>query len=284
MNEVTGLPDPTESGALAAELDAIALEHGMALAVSATFTDTTPIVSLRADEPYYPASTIKVPIMAEVFHQAHLGRFSLSDTIPLSPEDQVTGSGVLQSLSPGLSLSIRDLVTLMIIVSDNTATNMLIDLVGAKAVTDFMTSLGLTKTVLLNKLQVIPTERTGANMTSAGDLTLLLLKIAQGQVVSYDACRRMVDVLLRQTATAGIAGNLPTEPSDSAIGAVPPVRVASKSGMIQGINHDIGLVLRPKNSYAVSIFLRQVPDPGVGVPVIARISRRIYDHVVGLRG
>lgn len=275
---------PPSSETLQAELDAIALEHAMTLAVSATFTDGTPIVSLRADEPYYPASTIKVPIMAEVFHQAHLGRFSLSDTIPLSPEDQVTGSGVLQSLSPGIALPIRDLVTLMIIVSDNTATNMLIELVGPDAVTDFMKSLGLTRTVLLNKLQVIPTERKGANMTSAGDLTLLLRKIAQAEVVSYDACRRMVDVLLRQTATAGIAGNLPTEPSDSAIGALPPLRVASKSGMIQGINHDIGLVLRSKDSYAVSIFLKGVPNPDVGVPAIARISRRIYDHVVELRG
>lgn len=269
---------------LASQLDAVAAAKGMTLAVSATFVDGTPIVSLRADDPYYPASTIKVPIMAEVFHQAYLGRFSLSDTVTLSPEDQVTGSGVLQSLSPGIALPIRDLITLMIIVSDNTATNMLIDRVGPEAVTGFMESLGLTHTVLYNKLQVVPVERKGANMTSAGDLTLLLLKIAQSQVVSMDACRRMVDVLLQQTATAGIAGDLPTDLQDGTHGSVPPLRVASKSGMIQGINHDVGLVLRPHDSYAISIFLRNVPSPSVGVPTIAQISRRVYDHVVELRG
>ncbi len=272
------------SEGLAAELDALASENRITLAVAATFTDGTPIVSLRADEPYYPASTIKVPIMAEVFHQALRGRFSLSDPIPLTPEDQVTGSGVLQHLSSGISLPIRDLITLMIIVSDNTATNMLIDLVGTEAVTEFMRSLGLEHTVLLNKLQVVPTERKGANMTSAGDLTHLLVQIAQSRVVSYDACRRMVDILLRQTATNGIAGELPTESPDPTLGALPPVKVASKSGMIQGMNHDIGLVLRAQHSYAVSILLRDVPSPSVGVPTIARISRRIYDHVVELEG
>lgn len=260
----------------------MATEGGMTLAVAASFTDGTPIVSLRAAEPYYPASTIKVPIMAEVFHQAHMGRFSLSDTLTVRPEDQVTGSGVLQHLSPGISLPIRDLVTLMIIVSDNTATNMLIDLVGAESVTAFMQELGLKHTLLYNKLQIVPTERKGANSATAEDMTALLVKMARSEVVSYDACRRMIDILLRQTATAGIAGQLPTEPEESVIGALPPLRVASKSGMIQGINHDVGLVLRPHDSYAISIFVRDVPRPEVGVSLIARVSRRVYDHVVAL--
>jgi beta-lactamase class A len=262
---------------LAAELDAMARAEGMTAAVCATRMDGTPIVALRPDEPFYPASTIKVPIMVEVFRQAHLGRVALSDEIALSPEDQVTGSGVLQHLSPGIRLPVRDLITLMIVVSDNTATNMLIDLVGAEAVNATMASLGLRHTVLFNKLQVVPVDRRGANITTAADLTLLLLRIARGEVVSYDAGRRMVDILLRQMLSGGISRLLPVEPKDKALGAPPPVRVASKSGSITGVRHDVGLVLRPEGSYAVSVLVRDVPDTERGTDLIGRISRRVFD-------
>ncbi len=251
--------------------------EGLTAAVCATRVDGTPIVALRPDEPYYPASTIKVPIMVEVFRQAHLGRLSLADEIALSPEDQVTGSGVLQHLSPGIRLPVRDLVTLMIIVSDNTATNMLIDRVGADAVTETMASLGLARTVLYNKLQVVPVERRGSNTTTAGDMTLLLGRIARGEAVSYDASRRMVDVLLRQTLSGGLGRLLPLSPPPGVVGAAAAVRLGSKSGSIEGHRHDIGLVLMAERSYAVSVYLRGVTDGERATDLIGRISRRVFD-------
>lgn len=262
---------------LAAELDAITRAEGVTAAVCATRVDGREIVALRPDEPYYPASTIKVPIMVEVFRQAHLGRLALSDEIALLPEDQVTGSGVLQSMSPGIRLPVRDLLTLMIIVSDNTATNMLIDRVGADAVTATMASLGLKHTALFNKLQVVPVDRRGSNVTTAADMTLLLGRIARGEAVSYDASRRMVDILLRQTLSGGIGRLLPVDPPDRALGAPAPVRVASKSGSIEGHRHDVGLVLMPEGSYALSVFLRDVADPERATDLIGRISRRVFD-------
>ena len=259
----------------------MAQAEGATAAVCATGVDGRPIVALRADEPFYPASTIKVPIMVEVFHQAQLGRLSLADEIALSPEDQVTGSGVLASLSPGIRLPVRDLVTLMIIVSDNTATNMLIDRVGADAVNATMAALGLRHTVLFNKLQIVPVDRRGSNITTAADLTLLLAKIARGEAVSYDAGRRMVDILLRQTLSGGLGRLLPVDAKDPALGAPAPVRVASKSGSITGIRHDVGLVLMPEGSYAVSVLLRDVDHADHGTDVISRLSRMVFDAVVG---
>jgi beta-lactamase class A len=264
---------------LAAELDAIAADEGMEAAVAASWPDGSPIVALREDESYYPASTIKVPIMVEVFRQAHVGRFRLSDRLRLGAEDQVTGSGVLQHLSPGIRLPIRDVVTLMIVVSDNTATNMLIDLVGADAVNETMAALGLRHTVLFNKLQVVPVERRGLNVTTAGDMTRLLVKIARGEAVSYDACRRMVEILKRQSEVQRLGGRLPIEPAGEVVGAPPPVVLAAKSGSVSGLCHDVGLILRPSGSYAVSILLRGVDRTAHGVDVIARMSRRLFDAV-----
>lgn len=255
----------------------MARAEGVTAAVCATRVDGAEIVALRPDEPYYPASTIKVPIMVEVFRQAHLGRLALSDEIPLLPEDQVTGSGVLQSMSPGIRLPLRDLLTLMIIVSDNTATNMLIDRVGADAVTATMASLGLKHTALCNKLQVVPVDRCGSNVTTAADMTLLLGRIARGEAVSYDASRRMVDILLRQTLSGGIGRLLPVDAADRALGAPAAVRVASKSGSIEGHRHDVGLVLMSEGSYALSVLLRDVADPERATDLIGRISRRVFD-------
>lgn len=267
--------EPVED--LSAELDALAAAQGITAAVSATRVDGTPIVALRPDEPYYPASTIKVPILVEVFRQAHTGALSLAEPLELSPEDQVTGSGVLSHLSPGIRLPVRDLATLMVIVSDNTATNMLIDRVGVDAVNATMASLGLSHTVLFNKLQVVAVDRRGANVTTAADMTLLLRRIARGEAVSYDASRRMVDILLRQTLSGGLARYLPVEATDRALGAPAPVRVASKSGSIEGHRHDVGLVLSDRGSFALSVFLRDVREPERATDLIGRIARRVFD-------
>ena len=262
---------------LAPELDAMARDEGMTAAVCAERLDGSAIVALRRDEPFPPASTIKVPVMVEVFRQAQLGRLHLSDLVELGPEDQVTGSGVLQHMSPGIRLPVRDLVTLMIVVSDNAATNMLIDRVGVDAVNATMAALGLRRTILFNKLQVVPVDRRGANVSTAADMTLLLRRVARGEVVSYEACRRMVDVLLRQTLSGGLRRYLPVDALDHAPGAPARVRVASKGGTIEGHRHDVGLVLMDHGSYAISVYVRDVKDGERATDLIGRISRRVFE-------
>jgi len=263
--------------ALCAELDSMAREEGVVAHVCAARVDGTPLVALRADEPVYAASTIKVPIMVEVFRQAELGRLRLSDEVELQREDQVPGSGVLQHLSTGLRLSLRDLVTLMIIVSDNTATNMVLDRVGADEVTATMTSLGLAHTRIFHHLQQVPVERRGEMVTSAADLTALLVRIGQGRAVSLDASRRMVDILSRQTLSGGLSARLPIDPLEATVGAPAAVRVASKSGSLAGFRHDVGLVLMPSGSYALSVLLTGVGENAAARDLVGRISRRVFD-------
>jgi beta-lactamase class A len=117
--------------------------------------------ALNGDEAFYPASVIKVPVMCAVFHMAEYEGLDLSAKVTINRDDQVGGSGVLHTLTAGAELSVYDLVTLMIVVSDNSATNMCLDLVGKGNVTPLMEKLGLTQTKLYNKLMVVPVERGG---------------------------------------------------------------------------------------------------------------------------
>lgn len=105
-------------------------------------------IALGADTVYETFSVIKLAIAAEVLHQSDMGKFSLSDRITLKPGDRRLPSGVLYALDPGLQPTVKDLLTLMIIISDNEATDLLADKVGRANVTQYVRSLGLQKTSL----------------------------------------------------------------------------------------------------------------------------------------
>lgn len=243
--------------------------------------------ALGEDERFYAASVIKVPIMVTVYREAARGRFRLSDRVRLRPDDQVGGSGVLHSLAPGLRLTVEDVVTLMIIVSDNSATNMLIDLVGAEAIRDTMTHYGMRGSTFFNKLQVVPEEIEGRNMLTPGDVVRLYGAIARGRAVSLDACERMVRILKRQQFTDGIGGLLPH--TDGPAGATPPCEWATKSGWVTGIVHDTGLLYLPGRTFAMAFMSEGVQDPvernapSRARRAIAEMARAVYDAASGAR-
>jgi beta-lactamase class A len=109
-------------------------------------------------QPFVAASMIKVPVMVAVYRAHALGKLCLSDRIELRREDRVGGSGVLQHLSYGTKFTIQDLVTLMIIQSDNTATNLLIDRLGKEFVQETLLALEMTDTVFINRLHIVPAK------------------------------------------------------------------------------------------------------------------------------
>jgi len=233
-------------------------------------------IYLNAEEPFPAASVIKVPIMAEVFRQAEEGKFRLDQRLKLTAEDQVGGSGILQALSPGLELPILDLVTLMIIVSDNTATNMLLDLVGLDQVNSYMTALGLKNTVVYNKLMVIPAERKGMNTVTPWDMTRLLELMALGKVVSHRACQRMIGIMKKQQYNDLIPALFPA--NDGKIGSLPRWQVAHKTGFISGVRNDVGIVFLPGQEYVISILSKELADDRQGIRTVAEISRAVYDY------
>lgn len=195
----------------------------------------------NAEKSFYAASLIKVPIMMAVYREAHLGNLSLSEQLPLRAEDQVGGSGVLQHLSPGLSLPIQDLVTLMIIQSDNTATNMLIDRVGHSAIRETMSQVGMKNSRFHNKLMIVPADPEGVNQVTAEDMASCYRLLAHGKAFSHHASSQMVQILKKQQIRDTFPYLLPNV-HQAWVGGIPYYELAHKTGMIHEHLHDSGIL------------------------------------------
>ena len=241
----------------------------------------------RADEPTPAASLIKLPIMLTVLERVAQGELSLDERLELNPHDRVSGSGVLQHLQPGLTPTLHDLLTLMIIVSDNTATNLLIEHVGAETVNLWCRQNGLYGTRLVGKLQLPEAERNEAqrrgerNLTCAADVLGLLMGLARGDLLPPAETDVALSILKQQVFTEALARYLPTDPELD----TPHVEVASKSGCLRGVWHDAGIIFQDgKPLYALAVLSsgsadRRFHPEQEGVMLIAAVSRRVYETV-----
>jgi beta-lactamase class A len=212
------------------------------------------------------ASTIKLAILYELFKQAEEGRLSLDERQPLDRRHAVGGSGVLVQLTTP-ALSLRDHATLMIILSDNTATNVVIDAVGMTKVTDRMAALGLKDTKLRRRMIDADAARRGdENVSTAAELARLLELLHEGEGLSKASREQLLDVLKKPKSTPMLRG-LPSG-----------VAAASKSGSLDGIQADAGIVYVPGRPYvfvAMTGYLRQAGD---GERAIAEASRAAFEY------
>ncbi|MHB9145683.1 MAG: serine hydrolase [Symbiobacteriia bacterium] len=235
----------------------------------------------RPDEPFYAASLIKVPIMVEAFRQAEDGKLDLDrERLTWTRADQVGGDGVVRLLTPGTALSVRDLMMLMITLSDNAATNLLIDRLGKGAIRECLGRCGMTHSSFYNKLSVVPAERQGSNTVTPRDMQQIMLLIAKGQAVSQHACDQMVALLRENQDFSRAVKYLPWD-QDGLTGAAPPVQIAHKTGSVHGLSHDVGLFYLPGRTYALSILAKELPDDVYGAEAVAQVSRLVYEAVTG---
>src|SRR5438309_10532727 len=197
------LGDPSESG-LAARLAPLAKAHKGKVAIAVKHLGTGESYYLDADEPMPTASLIKLAVMIEVYQQVAEGKVKLTDLVTLHDADKVPGSGILTDhFSDGATFSLRDAVRLMIAVSDNTATNLVLDRTGIREVNQRMESLGLPNTKINAKsfrgstTSVAPerTKKFGLGSTTAREMVTLLEKIQAGEVVSPAGCQVMLNHL-----------------------------------------------------------------------------------------
>lgn len=241
----------------------------------------------RADEPMPAASLIKLPILLSVLEQVAAGELQLDERLELTAHDRVSGSGVLQHLQPGLTPTVHDLLTLMITVSDNTATNMLIERVGIETVNLWCRQNGLYGTRLVGKLQLPDAERNEAqrrgerNLTCAADVLGLLMGLARGDLLPPAETEVALAVLKRQQFTEALARYLPTDAELD----TPHLEVASKSGCLQGVWHDAGIIFQDgRPLYALAVLTsgsadRRFHPEQEGVRLIAEVSRRVYESI-----
>lgn len=240
-----------------------------ARAGGASATEARSPLGFHAQEPYRAASVIKLPILCEVFRQARAGKLDMRALVELREDEQVTGSGVLKDMTPGVRIPVRDLAVLMITVSDNTATNLLIDLVGGPgAVNALSQELGLNHTTLSGKLQIPPEryselQRRGVRTTtSPADMVRLLELVYRGPFPGLADEDRwaILDILTRQQHLPSIGRYLPFDPDSVEDGEPVGAVVGSKSGSIRGVRHDVGIVWTPQGAYAVALMSRDGKD------------------------
>lgn len=224
------------------------------------------LFTVNPERVFPSASTIKIPLLAAVLRAAAEGDFNLDDEITIDPVNRVGGCGVLSQLHPGLRPTIRDLATLMIIQSDNTATNQLIDLVGMENVNALSRELGLKHTVLQRKMMDFEAARAGRNnFTSAGDLGRLLKLLVEGQVVSPEVSSTIIDIMKRQQLRNKLPAYLPED-----------TIIAHKTGDLPNLEHDAGIFFLPDRTYILVVLTDQLVTNSAGIETIGRISEVVY--------
>lgn len=229
--------------------------------------DTGESIGIRENEPVRTASTIKLPIMVAAFRAVQDGKARWSDKLVITPASKVSGSGVIREFEDGTRLTLRDLMHVMIVVSDNTATNLVLDRVSSDYVNDTMAGLGYTQTRSMRKIrgdgtnlkapsgwsaegQKEENKRWGIGRSTPREMVDLLARIANGAIVSSDASKEMVAILERQQFKDGIGRSFLDTPG---------IRVASKSGALDALRSDVGLLYHPKGRLAIAITVDDMP-------------------------
>lgn len=263
------------------------------MGVAAIDVETRETIGVEADSRFPTASTIKTAVMVEAWQQAADGRLPMDTAVTLRDTDKVGGAGVLRGLHDGLALTVADLIDLMIVLSDNTATNLLIERVGTARVNARLEGFGLRETKLFRptfrdgRADVLPElEREfGLGMTTPREMARLMAIIAEGKAVNRAASDAMLATLRRQQDRAMIPRLIPTDDRIQIANktGTDEEKQAVKDGVRRHVRADAAIVTGPGFRYVVAIYARQVEDTRWGVEndavtTGARVSRMIYDY------
>ncbi len=272
---------PSSAASLDAKVTSAIADFKGSISIYAKNLDSGKDYSLHGDEQVRTASTIKMPIMAEAFRQVAEGKAAWADELIVSKDKKVGGSGILGEFTDGSKIDLRTAVHLMIVLSDNTATNLVLDKITADAVNDYMDKLGLKDTLSMRKIggggdakAWINDQRNrlfGLGRTSPRDMVRLLEMLEKGEVVSKEASAEMISILKRQQYKDGIGRGL----SDT-------MQVASKSGSLDRLRADVGIVYTRKGRIAIAIYVDDMPATGYnqenpGLAMIWKLSQILQE-------
>lgn len=224
---------------------------------------------INPDEPMPQASSIKIVVLLELYKQAQGGRLKLDDVYTVRKEDLVQDSDIMNGLTPGVSkITLRDLATMMMAVSDNAATNVLIDKVGMAQATATMQSLGLKNTRLARKMMDLKAAHEGReNISTAREMVTLLRSVYEGKVLNKPYADEFWKMLATHKADSHMRQAIPDE-----------VMVASKHGWLEGVRAESGVVFVEGRPFIVTVMTSYLRDEKEGEAVIGRITRKAYDY------
>lgn len=225
-------------------------------------------IAINENKLFPSASLIKVPIMASYFSFSLEKGLDLKQSLVLTNRYKVPGSGILKNCTAGAEFNIEDLIEIMVVESDNTATNMLIDYLGFDVLNDYFRKLGLNDTVLTRKMMDFESRKEGMdNFTSASDLAYILRQMYYKRLINKTLSQRCLEILKRQRVRDRIPAQLPFD-------AV----VAHKTGLEKGICHDAGIIFTPKGDFIVCVLTKH--NYKASRPVkrfISRIALDVYN-------
>ena len=223
-------------------------------------------IILNEDKSFPAASLIKLPIMAVVFKAVRESSLSFDKKVKIKRKDVAGGSGIIKAMQLPLEVTVKKLLDLMIALSDNTATNKIIDLLGYEYINESFKQIGLNSTVLKRKMMDFSLRKKGVeNYISARDIALLLEKIYNKELIDSRASGQMLDLLQKQKVNDRIPRFLPEE-----------VVVAHKTGLEKGIVHDAGIVFSSKGDFIICALTEKVGDLKKAKDFIGQLSLSTY--------
>lgn len=265
---------PTDETAFFTDVAQIEHDCGGSLAFAVRDLQTGQTIRFRGDRKCKTASVIKLPILVHVAMAVQEGTLSWNETLTLTAEEKVDGSGVLTQLQTGLRLTLRDVCVLMTIVSDNTGTNMVIEHLGTAAINARMRALGLPITTCQRKAYAPDTEETkefGLGVTTPDEMLTLLTLLAENRLGGEATCAEMLAILSEQHYRDAIPRMIPED-----------WKYAGKTGAINPVRNDVGIVTAPDGSrFALALFCQELPVvnwtcDNPGLLALARLTRRLF--------
>ena len=253
---------------LGRELNQMAAQFDGVMAIAFKDLTTNDLVAINADTLMPQASSIKTAILVELLRQVQAGKLGLEERVEIRKAQFAGGSGVLQTFGDGTSaVSLRDLAALMIVVSDNTATNILIDRVGQMKVNTMLQSAGFERTRLMRKMIQPEEEKKGVeNVSTAREMAGIYEQLYRGKLLDEERTALALELLKNEKSTE-IRRGLPAG-----------VALASKPGSLAGVRCESGIVLLEGRPYVLSVMTTYAADEGAAERAITDVARRVYAY------
>lgn len=257
-----------------------------AVSLYAKNLDTGATVGIKETDPVRTASTIKVAIMMTAFDAVSRGQAKWTEPLTITPQEKVSGTGILDSeFSDGVKLPLSDVMHLMMVLSDNTATNMIIERFTADAVNAYLDKLGIKTTRSMRKIlgkngpaglsaagKLPQNQKYGLGVSTPLDMVTLLEKLNRGEIVNPDASKEMLAVMKRCQDSTGMRRKLPD------------FTIANKTGALDALRSDVGIVYTKGGAIAMAITVDGIPhvDYGPDNPgsiLISDLARLLVDNL-----
>jgi len=229
------------------------------------------------------ASMIKIVVLLELVRACAAGRAVWSERVTLRRSDRTIGSGLLLDFDEGANLTLRDLAVMMMAISDNTATNILIDRLGKAAINQAAREAGMTETELRNRIDFDLIRESNDNLavTTPRDFARFLAALRRGEVVPPGQVEQVLGIMRIQKYIEPLRKHLPFNPYGAEIGEPPEVWVASKTGSLKGARCEGGIVHTPRAEWSLCVMTRDCPDEAwtsehAGVRLLSEVSRVVY--------